>query len=307
MSDFYRVPAEAEAVATIHRAIDLGIDLLDTADCYGPFTNEQLVGKAVGDRRDQVVVATKFGFMRDGAGEWLGLSGRPEYVHEACDASLRRLDVDYIDLYQQHRADPDVPIEETVGAMGELVTDGKVRFLGLSEAEPDEVRRAHGVYPITSLQTEYSLWSREPEAEVLETTRDLDIGFLAYSPLSRGFLTGEITSSEDFGPGDYRATLPRFQGENFDRNLALVDLVKGIAQEKGVTPAQLVLAWLLDGNDDVVPIPGSAQQHHLEDNAQAASVELTQDELERIEEISPPGAASGARYSGADVSDGDDA
>jgi aryl-alcohol dehydrogenase-like predicted oxidoreductase len=305
MSDFYSVPDEAQSIATIHRAIALGIDLLDTADCYGPFTNEELVGRAIADRRDDVVVATKFGFLRDpDDGAWLGLSGRPEYVHEACDASLRRLGVDHIDLYQQHRPDPDVPIEETVGAMGELVDAGKVRFLGLSEAEPEEIERAHSAHPISSVQTEYSLWSREVEGAVLDTTRRLGIGFVAYSPLSRGFLTGAIRTPDDFGPDDYRSTLPRFQGDNFQKNLDLVALVEELASSRGVTAAQLALGWVLGQGHDVVPIPGTANPAHLEENAAAVGLSLTAEEIEQIEETSPVAAVAGARYGEVDVSDG---
>ncbi len=306
MSDFYNVPDEPKSIAAIHRAIELGVDLLDTADCYGPNINEELVGRAVSDRRDQVKIATKFGFMRDADGAWLGLSGRPEYVHEACDASLRRLGVDYIDLYQQHRVDPDVPIEETVGAMGELVAAGKVRYIGLSEAEPDEIERGHGVHPLASVQTEYSLWSREPEDGVLEATRRHGIGFLAYSPLSRGFLTGSIRTPDDFGADDYRRTLPRFQGENFQRNLELVDLVQELASKRDVTAAQLALAWLLGQGEDVVPIPGTARVAHLEENIAAVGLELSGEELAQIEETSPALAVAGQRYPDVDVSAGDD-
>ena len=302
MSDLYTVPEESQSIATIHRAIELGIDLLDTADSYGPHTNEELVGRAIRDRRESVVVATKFGFIREPEGKWLGLSGHPEYVHEACDSSLRRLGLDYIDLYQQHRIDPDVPIEETVGAMSELVESGKVRFIGLSEADPDSIRRAHRVHPITSVQTEYSLWSREPEDGVLDTTRKLGIGFLAYSPLSRGFLTGAIRSTDDFGPHDYRHTLPRFQGANFLRNLGLVDLVQRLASARGVTVSQLVLAWLLCQRPNIVPIPGTANPIHLEENAASAGLVLTEDELAQIEGASPAVAVAGDRYPEVDVS-----
>jgi len=304
MSDFYTVPEEPQSIATIHRAIELGVDLLDTADCYGPHRNEELVGRAVADRRDSVTIATKFGFKRDPDGTWLGLSGRPEYVHEACDASLRRLGIDYIDLYQQHRVDPDVPIEETAGAMGELVEAGKVRYVGLSEAEPDEIERAHAVFPVTSVQTEYSLWSREPEDGVLDTTRRLGIGFLAYSPLSRGFLTGSIRTPDDFGADDYRRTLPRFQGENFQRNLDLVDLVEKLAAKRDATAAQLALAWLLNQGEDVVPIPGTSRAKHLEENVGAVGIDLSADEVDQIEETSPAAAVAGERYPEVDVSDG---
>ncbi len=305
MSDFYNVPEETKSIATIHRALELGVDLLDTADCYGPHINEELVGRAVADRRDEVKVATKFGFKRDADGTWLELSGRPEYVHEACDASLRRLGLDYIDLYQQHRVDPDVPIEETVGAMGELVDAGKVRFIGLSEAEPDDIERGHEVYPLSSVQTEYSLWSREPEEGVLDATRKHGIGFLAYSPLSRGFLTGAIRTPDDFGPDDYRRTLPRFQGENFQRNLELVDLVEALASKRDVTAAQLALAWLLGQGDDVVPIPGTSRMGHLEENIGAVGIALSADELHKIQETSPALAVAGERYPEVDVSAGD--
>ena len=304
MSDFYAVPEESQAIATIHRAIELGVDLFDTADCYGPHTNEQLVGRALADRRDGVSIATKFGFKRDPDGTWQGLTGRPEYVHEACDASLKRLGVDYIDLYQQHRVDPEVPVEETVGAMSELVEAGKVRYIGLSEAEPDEIERAHSVFPITSVQTEYSLWSREPEEGVLDTTRSLGIGFLAYSPLSRGFLTGSIRTPEDFGEDDYRRTLPRFQGDNFQRNLDLVDLVQDLAEKRDATAAQLALAWVLEQGDHVVPIPGTGRAKHLEENLGAIEIELSAAEVAQIEETSPATAVAGERYPDYDVSEG---
>ncbi|MEZ5102170.1 MAG: aldo/keto reductase [Thermoleophilia bacterium] len=296
MSDFYDVPEERDAIATIHRALELGVDLLDTADCYGPFTNERLVGKAIADRRDRVIVATKFGFQRSEAGEWLALRGDPAYVHEACDASLQRLGVDHIDLYQQHRPAPDIPIEETIGAMAELVQAGKVRYLGLSEATPEEIRRAHAVHPISTLQTEYSLWSRDPEDDAFPTIRDLGIGFLAYSPLSRGFLTGAIRSPEDFGEDDYRRTLPRFQGENFARNLELVDLVRELAETRDATAAQLALAWVMAQGADIVPIPGTARARHLEENVASVGVALTADDLARIEAVMPRAAVAGPRY-----------
>jgi aryl-alcohol dehydrogenase-like predicted oxidoreductase len=296
MSEFYGQGDEDEAVRTIHRALELGIDFLDTADMYGPFTNEKLVGRAIADRRDTVVVATKFGNVRGENGERLGIDGSPEYVRKACDASLRRLGTDHIDLYYQHRVDRTVPIEETVGAMAELVHQGKVRHLGLSEASPQTIRRAHAVHPITALQTEYSLWSRDPEAEVLPTLRELGIGFVAYSPLGRGFLTGRFRSPDDFEEGDFRANHPRFQGENFQRNLDLVERVKAIADERGCTPGQLALAWVLRRGDDIVPIPGTKQVRYLEENAGGLDVELTDEDLGRLDEVAPVGVAAGARY-----------
>jgi aryl-alcohol dehydrogenase-like predicted oxidoreductase len=296
MSEFYGHGDEDEAIRTIHRALELGIDFLDTADMYGPFTNEKLVGRAIADRRDDVVLATKFGNVRGENGERLGIDGSPEYVHKACDASLRRLGTDHIDLYYQHRVDQTVPIEETVGAMAELVQQGKVRHLGLSEASPQTIRRAHAVHPITALQTEYSLWTRDPEADVLPTVRELGIGFVAYSPLGRGFLTGRFTSPDDFPEGDFRANHPRFQGENFQANLDLVERVKAIADEKGCTPGQLGLAWVLRQGDDVVPIPGTKRVHYLEENAGAADVELTDEDLARLDDVAPLGAAAGDRY-----------
>ena len=296
MSEFYGQGDEDEAVRTIHRALELGIDFLDTADMYGPFTNEKLVGRAIADRRDTVVVATKFGNVRGENGERLGIDGSPEYVRKACDASLRRLGTDHIDLYYQHRVDRTVPIEETVGAMAELVHQGKVRHLGLSEASPQTIRRAHAVHPITALQTEYSLWSRDPEAEVLPTLRELGIGFVAYSPLGRGFLTGRFRSPDAFEEGDFRANHPRFQGENFQRNLDLVERVKAIADERGCTPGQLALAWVLRRGDDIVPIPGTKQVRYLEENAGGLDVELTDEDLGRLDEVAPVGVAAGARY-----------
>src|SRR5246127_4746666 len=297
MSEFYGSSDEAEAGATIHRALDLGVNFLDTADMYGPHTNERLVGQAIADRRDEVVLATKFGITRDPNDPTVrGVNGRPEYVMRACDASLRRLGADHIDLYYQHRVDPDVPIEETVGAMAELVDAGKVRFLGLSEAAPETIRRAHAVHPISALQTEYSLGSRDPEAEILPTLRELEIGFVAYSPLGRGFLTGQITSPDDFAPDDFRRRNPRFQGENFRRNLELVERVRQIAREKDCTPAQLALAWVMAQGRDIVPIPGTKRRKYLEENVAAVELELTAEELARIDEAAPVGAAAGDRY-----------
>jgi aryl-alcohol dehydrogenase-like predicted oxidoreductase len=296
MSEFYSGRDEQEAIATIHRALDLGISLLDTADMYGPFTNEVLVGKAIQDRREQVVLATKFGNERAQDGSWIGVNGRPEYVRKACDASLQRLGVDVIDLYYQHRVDPNVPIEETVGAMAELVQQGKVRYLGLSEAAPATLRRAYATHPITALQTEYSLWSRDPEDDILPTIRELGIGFVAYSPLGRGFLSGAITQPSDLAEDDYRRHSPRFQGENFARNLQLVEQVKTIAQAKGVTPSQLALAWLLAQGDDIVPIPGTKRRAYLEENISAAEIQLTPDELQQIEAVAPKGITAGDRY-----------
>jgi aryl-alcohol dehydrogenase-like predicted oxidoreductase len=297
MSEFYGTADSAEAVATIRHALDLGITLLDTADVYGPQTNEQLVGEAIADRRDEVVLATKFGIVRDPEDPAArGVNGRPDYVHRSCDASLRRLRVDHIDLYYQHRVDPSVPIEETVGAMAELVDAGKVRFLGLSEAAPETIRRAHDVHPISALQTEYSLWSRDPEDEILPTLRELGIGLVAYSPLGRGFLTGQITSPDDLAADDFRRTSPRFMGQNFARNLELVDRIREIAAEQDCTPAQLALAWVLAQGDDVVPIPGTKRRRYLEENLQAVELQLTAEDLARIDEVAPAGAAAGDRY-----------
>jgi aryl-alcohol dehydrogenase-like predicted oxidoreductase len=294
MSEFYGTADRATSIATIHRAIELGITFLDTADAYGPHTNEQLVGEATRDRRDQVVIATKFGFRRDADGKPLGINGRPEYVREACDASLQRLGVDAIDLYYQHRVDPATPIEETVGAMADLVRAGKVRYLGLSEAAPATLRRAVAVHPIAALQTEYSLWSRDPEGELLATCRELGIGFVAYSPLGRGFLTGRYRSIEDLAPDDWRRNNPRFQGANFQKNLDVVDKVGELARTKGCTPAQLALAWLLAHGPDIVPIPGSTRAERVEENAGAASVELTVADLAALEALAPQ--IAGARY-----------
>ena len=296
MSEFYGTGDEDEATATIHRALDLGVTFLDTADMYGPFTNERLVGRAIEGRRDDVVLATKFGNVRGENGERLGISGDPDYVREACDASLRRLGVDHIDLYYQHRVDPDTPVEETFGAMKELVEAGKVRFLGISEAAPGTIRKAHAVHPISALQTEYSLWSRDVEDEILPTCRELGIGFVPYSPLGRGFLTGQIQSPDDFEEDDFRRCSPRFQGENFQRNLELVERVREIASEKGATPGQLALAWLLAQGQDIVPIPGTKRRKYLEENVGALDVRLTEEDLGRIEEAAPAGAAAGERY-----------
>jgi len=295
MSEFYGTTDESEAVATIHRALELGIDFLDTADMYGRGANEKLVGKAIAGRRDEVVLATKFGNVRsdDGSRE---VRGDPEYVRQACEASLRRLGLDSVDLYYQHRVDFRVPIEETVGAMKELVEAGKVRYLGLSEASPETIRRAHAVHPVSALQSEYSLWTRDPEDGALATCRELGIGFVAYSPLGRGFLTGQIRSPEDLEEDDFRSHNPRFQGENFRRNLDLVAQVEEIAAEKGARPSQIALAWVLSRGDDVVPIPGTKRVRYLEENAAAADVELTDEELERLEAVFPPGAAAGERY-----------
>jgi len=299
MSEFYGTADEGEAVATIQRALELGVFFLDTADMYGPFTNEKLVGRAIAGRRDDVVLATKFGNERSEDGGFLGINGRPDYVRSACEASLRRLGVDHIDLYYQHRVDKTVPIEETVGAMAELVEQGKVRHLGLSEASPETIRRAHAVHRISALQTEYSLWTRDPEDEVLPTVRELGIGFVAYSPLGRGFLSGAITKPDDLAEDDFRRHNPRFQRENFGKNLELVDRVREIADEKDVTPGQLALAWLMTPNPtrpDIVPIPGTKRRAYLEENAAASEIELTDDDLDRIDEAAPAGATAGERY-----------
>jgi aryl-alcohol dehydrogenase-like predicted oxidoreductase len=296
MSEFYGASNESEAIATIHRALDLGVTFLDTADMYGPFTNEKLVGKAIRDRRDEVVLATKFGNMRGEDGSFLGISGRPDYVRQACDASLQRLGVDVIDLYYQHRVDTKTPIEETVGAMADLVRAGKVRHLGLSEAAPATIRRANKVHPISALQTEYSLWSRDPEDEILPTVRELGIGFVAYSPLGRGFLTGRFKTLDELDENDFRRRSPRFQGENFAKNLELVDRIEELAREKGVTPSQLALAWVLHQGDDIVPIPGTKHVKYLEENVRALDVKLSEEDLRRIDEVAPKGVAKGERY-----------
>jgi aryl-alcohol dehydrogenase-like predicted oxidoreductase len=296
MSEFYGSTNEDEAIATIHRALDLGINFLDTADMYGPFTNEKLVGRSIRTRRDQVIVATKFGNQRREDGTWIGINGKPEYVRQACDGSLQRLGVAHIDLYYQHRVDTTVPIEETVGAMADLVRQGKVRFLGMSEAAAQTVRRAHKVHPISALQTEYSLWTRDPEDEILPTVRELGIGFVAYSPLGRGFLSGKIKSIDDLEENDYRRRSPRFQGKNFQKNLDLVTRVEEIAREKRVTPSQLALAWVLAQDRHIVPIPGSKRRSHLEENVKALQVVLSPRDLSRIDAALPPGITSGARY-----------
>jgi aryl-alcohol dehydrogenase-like predicted oxidoreductase len=302
MSEFYGTGDQAEAERTIRRALDLGVTFLDTADMYGPFTNERLVGSAIAGRRDEVTLATKFGNERGEDGSWRGINGRPEYVHAACDASLQRLGVDVIDLYYQHRVDTTVPIEDTWGAMKELVEAGKIRYAGISEAAPDTIRRAHAVQPVTALQTEYSLWSRDPEDDgVLAVCAELGIGFVAYSPIGRGFLSGQIRSVDDLAPDDFRRHNPRFQGEAFAQNLELVDRVRQIAESKGVTATQLALAWVMaqsgrDGNPAIVPIPGTKRVSYLEENAAAADVELTEEDLRALDEAAPAGATAGDRY-----------
>ena len=297
MSDFYGDGDEAESIATIHRAIELSVTLLDTADIYGMGRNEELVGKAIRDRRDKVVLATKFGNVRKADGTFVGVNGKPDYVRSACEASLRRLQVDVIDLYYQHRVDPNTPIEDTVAAMALLVEEGKVRCLGLSEAAPDTIRRAQKVHPIAALQTEYSLWSRDPEGELLETVRKLGIGFVAYSPLGRGFLTAKIANLDDLADDDWRRSMPRFEQENFRRNMELVERIKALAARKGCSPAQLAIAWVLAQGDDIVPIPGTKRRRYLEENIGALDVQLSPKELAEIDTILPAGAAAGSRYS----------
>lgn len=297
MSEFYGATDETESIATLNQALDLGIDFFDTSDAYGPYKNEELVGRVFRTRRDEVIIATKFGIRRDPNDPTVrSIDGRPEYVREACDGSLKRLGIECIDLYYQHRVDTNVPIEETVGAMGRLVEAGKVRYLGLSEAAPDTIRRAHAVHPISALQTEYSLWSRDPEDEILATVRELGIGFVAYSPLGRGFLTGKFKTIDDLEANDFRRYSPRFQGDNFAKNLELVARVTEIAAEKGVTAGQLALAWVLTQSEDIVPIPGTKRRRYLEENASASEIKLTDGDIAHLDELAPKDAAAGTRY-----------